>query len=163
METMHEIPLLLKKINDRMYAKANADLGASNMTFSQMHVLIFLANEPQHEAALKDLEKQFQVAQPTMAGIVNRLALKEFVETLPKPGDRSAKIVHLTSKGEAFMKQHREDMKRNDEKLFRGMSEEDCQELFRLLSLLYEAVISDTQDLPGRALAEDGRTGGRNG
>lgn len=61
------------------------------------------------------------------------------------------------------MKQHREDMKRNDEKLFRGISEEDCQELFRLLSLLYEAVISDTQDLPGRALAEDGRTEGRNG
>ncbi|MGI5990058.1 MAG: MarR family winged helix-turn-helix transcriptional regulator [Lachnospiraceae bacterium] len=147
MDPSHEIPMLLKKINDRMFAKANADMSASNLTFSQMYVLVHLTKADGRMVSLKELEKSFHVAQPTMAGIVSRLAAKGFVRTEPKPGDRRAKIVCLTSKGEAFMKQHREDMDRNDAKLFRRMSLAERQELYRLLNILWEEVQDDTKGL----------------
>lgn len=50
------IPMMLKKINDLMYSRANADLEQMNLTLAQMHVLIRLHENDKEEVPLEKYE-----------------------------------------------------------------------------------------------------------
>lgn len=135
---------LLKKINDKMKTKADRELNALNLTYAQMHVLIYLMVETENqEAPLKQIEKRFEVAQATMAGIVSRLESKGFVYPASDPHDRRVKIVHLTPQGIDFLKRHREAMEEKDRQLVSCLSKDEQQELIRLLNVLYENLSDD--------------------
>jgi DNA-binding MarR family transcriptional regulator len=135
-----EIPKMLKKINDQMYKKANQELQKHNMTFSQIHVLFSLDQAEKNTLSLKELEKQFEVAQATMAGLVSRLEGKGLVEGRTNPRDKRIKLVHLTPAGRKFIKAHAADMHANNAGLVSHMSPQDQTELLRLLNILYETL-----------------------
>jgi DNA-binding MarR family transcriptional regulator len=134
------IAMMLKKVNDELYKKANAELQKNNLTFSQMHVLIYLSRSEKNDVPLKELEKKFQVAQATMAGIVQRLEAKKFIASRTDPADKRVKLVHLTAKGRRYMNENRLEMEQNDASLVRNLSEADQKELMRLLKVLYRTV-----------------------
>lgn len=144
LEPSASIPHLLKKIDDKMKTSADRELHALNLTFAQMHVLIYLMIETEnHEAPLKQIEKRFEVAQATMAGIVSRLEAKGFVKGDVDPHDHRRKIVRLTPQGLDFLEHHREEMNKRDRELLSCLSEEEQQELIRLLNILYKKLSED--------------------
>ena len=53
---------------------------------------------------MKEIERHFQVAQSTVAGIVVRLERKGFVEAAGDRSDRRIKLVRLTAEGEGCCK-----------------------------------------------------------
>lgn len=137
------IAMMLKKLNDEMNKRANADLERQNLTFSQMHVLIYLYRSDKEEIPLKELERRFHVAQATMAGIVKRLEAKKFVSGRIDPDDKRVKLVSLTSSGREFMKENRKEMEEHDAYLVKDLSDEEQQEMKRLLTILYNTCRSD--------------------
>ena len=85
----------------------------------------------------KQIGKELEISHPTVVGLVQRLETKGFVESFTDEKDRRIKMVRLTER--AYEHQHfMETRFREKEKLMtRGMSEEEVQELIRLLRKLH--------------------------
>lgn len=90
---------LIKQIHDELEKSTNNALRPYNLTIVQAGILLALNEAEGRQLSLKDLEKRFHVAQPTMAGIVSRLERKGFVESLGTLDDKRIKKVLITQAG----------------------------------------------------------------
>ena len=75
-----------------------------------------------------------------MVGLVQRLEANGYVETALDQNDKRNKIVTITEAAEQFSHDMEESSKKNRKKMLKGLSEEEAQELFRLLNKVYENV-----------------------
>lgn len=138
--------LLFKKINDRLYQRANNELAKNDLTLTQMRVLHYLFRQENQTASMKEMERKFEVAQATMAGIISRLEAKQFVEGYQDPKDRRVKMVRLSGKGESFLGEHHHAMELRDEELVTGFSDEQKEELYGYLQKVYANLCSEMND-----------------
>ncbi len=141
--------LLFKKINDRLFQRANSELARNDLTLSQMRVLHYLFRQENRTAPMKAMERKFEVAQATMAGIVSRLEIKQFVEGFADPGDRRVKMVRLSDKGIDFLTKHHAFMEAGDSQLVDGFSEKEKEELYGYLQRIYANICSDMTEGKG--------------
>lgn len=135
--------LLIKKINESLARRANANLQAQDLTFAQMHVLVRLYHAPERTLRLKEIETCFCLAQSTVAGLASRLEKKGLVETVPDPADKRVKRIRLTERGVQTCENGRENIRRSEARLVSRLTEEEQQELHRLLTIVYETVQED--------------------
>ena len=135
-----ELARKMKMIDDCIKRKANADLEQMDLTIAQHHTLVFLVLREGHTAELKEIEREFKVSQPTVAGIAQRLEAKGYVEALQRPTDKRVKLIRLTPQGEELCKRSWEKMKDRGERMTAGLSEEDLAELDRLLDVVYRNI-----------------------
>ena len=124
---------LLKQINDVMEKNANNALRGQNLTISQSGVLVSLDEKEEKTATFKELEKEFGVSQPTMAGLLSRLEQKKLVEILTDPEDKRIRLAHLTKEGAAKCKEGYKHMKSAEELLLNSLTATEKQEFLRLL------------------------------
>ena len=132
----------MKMIDECIKRKANADLEEIDLTFAQHHTLVFLVLREEHTAELKEIEREFKVSQPTVAGIAQRLEAKGYVEALQHPTDKRVKMIRLTPQGEALCRRSWEKMKARGERMTAGLSEAELAELDRLLDVVYNNIES---------------------
>ena len=124
---------LLKQIHDIMEKNANNVLREQELTISQSGVLVLLDEKEGKTATFKELEKDFGVSQPTMAGILNRLEQKKLVEVLADPEDKRIRKAHLTQKGADKCKEGYKYMKTAEELLLKSLTDDEIIEFNRLL------------------------------
>ena len=132
-----ELARKMKMIDDCIKRKANADLEQMDLTIAQHHALVFLVLREDHTAELKELEREFRVSQPTVAGIAQRLEAKGYVEAVPHPTDKRVKMLRLTEQGEGICRRSWEKMKDRSERMTAGLSQKDLEDLDRLLDIVY--------------------------
>ena len=130
--------LLLKKIHDLMEKQANRALKDMDLTFSQHHVLIFLEHCENGEASLKEAEKQFRVAQSTMAGLARRLEEKGLVQSYYDDADRRIKMIRLSEEGRRLCRRSRRDFDEKQTMLTKGLKKNEQAELHRMLETVYQ-------------------------
>ena len=135
-----DLGLLLKKINESLARRANANLLAQDLTFAQMHVLVRLYHAPERTLRLKELEGCFCLAQSTVAGLASRLEKKGLVENVADPADRRVKRIRLTDRGAQTCERGRENIRRSEELLVSRLTEAEQAELSRLLTVVYDTV-----------------------
>lgn len=124
---------VLKQIHDVLEKQANNTLRGQGLTFSQSAVLMLLYEREGGTAAFKELEKDFGVAQPTMAGILSRLEQKKLIAVLEDAEDKRIRRAQLTQAGEEKCREGYRHMKATEERLLCGLTEEEKAELLRLL------------------------------
>ena len=124
---------LLKQIHDIMEKNANNVLREQNLTISQSGVLVLLDEKEGKTASFKELEKEFGVSQPTMAGILNRLVQKDLVEILTDSEDKRIRKAHLTQKGADKCKEGYKHMNSAEEQLLKSLTDDEKMEFNRLL------------------------------
>ncbi len=124
---------LLKQIHDIMEKNANNVLREQDLTISQSGVLVLLDEKEEKTASFKELEKDFGVSQPTMVGILNRLAQKDFVEVLTDSEDKRIRKAHLTQKGADKCKEGYKHMNSAEERLLKSLTNDEKKEFNRLL------------------------------
>lgn len=117
--------LLVKQIHDRLEKHANNTLRSKGLTFMQMSILMVLQETPEKQLSMKEMERHFQVAQSTIAGIVARLEQKGFVEAFGDASDKRIKLVHITCAGEACCEESVHYKKEAEEMLLQGFSKEE--------------------------------------
>ena len=144
------LALKLKTIHDLMEKMGNREAVRLDVTFSQHHVLMYLLRRKDENVRLKELEKEFGVAQSTMAGIISRLEDKALVRSFRDPSDHRIKMVRLTEKGIEICEQSRENMQAAMKVMLSRMSEEEEAELNRLLDILYETIREDLNKEDGK-------------
>ena len=124
--------LLLKQVQESVKKEANNELRKQGLTSSQAQMLMALYEADQHCLSLKQMEKSFQVSQPTIVGIVKRLEQKGYVESHNFAGDKRVKIVAITEDGIAKLSEGKAAMDKVQNRWFQGLSEEE-QTQFRTI------------------------------
>lgn len=139
---MHEndCGALIKHIHCAMQKNANNELREAELTFSQVHLLFILRNQPGMCCSFKELERQMKLAQSTTAGLVKRCGEKGFLECLDDAEDRRAKLVRITERGLDVCRDTEENIRRSEESLVKNLNEEEKVTLIRLLHKVYRAV-----------------------
>lgn len=126
--------LLFKQIHESLEKRANHQLRPKDLTMMQIAVLITLRESPEKQLSMKEVERHFQVAQSTVAGIVARLEKKGFIEATGDSSDKRIKRVRLTTEGESCCKEAEIHMHDAEELLLSGFTEEEKAMLHALLT-----------------------------
>lgn len=125
--------LLFKQIHDELEKHSNNLLRSQGLTVAQAGILRELNCDPEKQMPLKELEKQFHVAQSTAAGIVSRLEQKGLVESFGSADDRRIKMVKITPAGEQCCHFAEQYIKETEAKLLSGLTDTEQSILSALL------------------------------
>jgi DNA-binding MarR family transcriptional regulator len=140
MEEQNDCGLLLKKICDAVERINNANLKRYRLTDSQLRYLIFLYENQSRKIPMKKLEEQFQVAQPTVAGIVRRLEEKNLIKTAVSAADSRAKTVELSAAGLELLNRGIQQQRRIENWITDDLTRAETEQLRRLLNKVYASV-----------------------
>ncbi len=127
---------LIKRIGDRLRARADCRLKQYGLTFSQICV-IGRIDMWGGSATQKQIERAMGVSHPTVVGLVGRLESAGFVRCETDEKDRRNKIIHLEPKAYAIEAEIQADREKNEAILTAGMTEEESELLYRLLERAY--------------------------
>ncbi|MGN0986175.1 MAG: MarR family winged helix-turn-helix transcriptional regulator [Candidatus Enterenecus sp.] len=143
----HECGALIKHIHCAMQKNANNELRATGLTFSQVHLLFTLREQPEGCCSLKELERLMGVAQSTTVGIVKRCGEKGFVECFGDTDDRRAKFVRVTGTGLDVCRDTEANIHLAEDRMLKYLTDGEKAELSVLLAKVYRAV-SEPPDHP---------------
>ena len=132
-----DIGYLIKNINDKLKAKADADFKHYNLTLAQSRVLAFLHSNG-GQATQKEIEVFLEVSHPTVVGIVSRMEQNGHVTSRIDEQDKRNKIVKLTEAAEALGMDMEQDVFANEQKMLDSLSAEDVERLREMLLAVYK-------------------------
>lgn len=125
--------MLIRQINNALEKRVNNQLKAKDLTISQMSALIEVLNAPGKKLPFKEMEKCLSLAQSTTAGLISRLEQKKLVSVSGDTDDKRIKYVEITSLGEKFCKEARQETDHTEKMLLKNLSAVDRENLLSLL------------------------------
>lgn len=125
---------IIMKINEALNEMATESLDEHGITFSQMRFVHYMDLHRDRPVTLKEMEKYYGMAQPTVAGIMKKLERKGYVTLIPDPNDRRAKNVVLTAEGLALIESQNRFRESLEERFLEPLSEEERKEFHELLT-----------------------------
>lgn len=132
----NDVGYLIKRIHDKLAARADAELKQFNLTMSQCRVFLYLSSRG-GQATQKEIEIFLDVAHPTVVGLVSRMEQNGYVTCWPCEDGRN-KYVKLTPQAEAIDKDMQRNQLENEERLLAPLSPEDRERLRDLLLTVAE-------------------------
>ena len=136
--------LLIKQIHDATRKHVDNSLRKKGLTLAQGRVLMVLGEEGGSAIALKELERRFHVAQSTIAGLVQRLEAKGFVEGVTASGDNRVKLVRLTPAGEQFHKANIKEIVEIEQRLLSPLTGQEQEDFLRMLRTVFDGIKGKT-------------------
>lgn len=133
MNEINTCGMLIRQINNALEKRVNNQLKAKDLTISQMSALIEVLNAPGRKLPFKEMEKCLSLAQSTTAGLISRLEQKKLVSVSGDTDDKRIKYVEITSLGEKFCKEARQEMDHTEKMLLKNLSAVDRENLLSLL------------------------------
>ncbi|EGG79719.1 hypothetical protein HMPREF9477_00146 [Lachnospiraceae bacterium 2_1_46FAA] len=130
MEERQPIGFIVKQINNIYEKELTKRLKVLGITSSQCAVLNYLFQSNQEHVTQREIEKNLQLKNPTVTGLLKRLDEKGFVLCVQSPTDKRCKNIYLTEKAFDIQKKMESDRKRLDKRLTIGMTKKEV-EVFR--------------------------------
>ena len=81
------------------------------------------------EVSQRDVEKNLNLKNPTVTGILKRLDEKGYIFCVPNANDRRKKIIYLTEKAYDIRRKMEADRRKLDRELTRGMTKRETEAL----------------------------------
>jgi len=134
---VREIGFLIKGINDKIKVGADANLRDNGLTFAQCRVLGFL-HDKGGQATQKDIEDAFEIAHPTVVGLVSRMEKSGYLETWFNPADGRSKFVRMTEKARLMGEEMGGIIRDQEARMTAGLTSEEIAELKRMLTVIYK-------------------------
>lgn len=132
------IGFIVKQINNVYEKELNERLRKIGITSSQCAVLDYLFRTSKEEVSQRDVEKNLNLKNPTVTGILKRLDEKGYILCVPNANDRRKKNIYLTEKAYDIQRRMDADRRKLDRELTRGMTKREENALRRNLEkLLY--------------------------
>ena len=132
------IGFVVKQINNVFEKDLNTRLKRLGITSSQCAVLDYLFHTNKEEVNQRDVEKNLNLKNPTVTGILKRLDEKGFILCVPNAADKRKKNIYLTEKAYDIQRKMEADRRKLDRELTRGMTKKEVAALRRgLEKLLY--------------------------
>ena len=135
---------LVKRMASRMEQNINNFLKPYNITSTQSWVVLYLKT-PNNCFTYKELEKQFEVSQPTMVGILSRLEQKNMIIVSSDEKDRRIKKVRLSSEGAELIVALRQHLDAAEDKIVSDFSEKERETFHLLLEKSYRNIMESEE------------------
>lgn len=130
----NDVGYLIKSINDKLAARADAELKQFNLTMSQCRVFLYLSSRG-GQATQKEIEIFLGVSHPTVVGLVSRMEQNGYVMCWPSEDGRN-KNVKLTEQAEAIDKEMQMNRIANEQMLLAPLSPAEREQLRDLLIVI---------------------------
>lgn len=139
---MNHIGRMLKVVSNYMDMNSNNNLAEINMTRSQMGALVyvFVNTRKGKEVNQVDIEREFNLKNPTVTGILNRLEEKEYIKRVPSSKDKRYKKIELTDSGRKIVECGKVKADEMEDKLLSVLEDSEKEELKRLLNKVIESI-----------------------
>ena len=131
-----KIGKILKIVSNYMDKDMNNCLSDYNITRSQMGILIYIqvAECKNIEANQVDSEIEFNLKNPTVTGIINRLEEKGYIKRVRSDKDKRYNKLELTESGREILNKGKRKAQENEEKLLKILTDDEIKELKRILT-----------------------------
>lgn len=133
---------MLKIITTCIDKKANNELSRVNLTRTQMEMLVFIFfyTKDGKEINQVDIEKEFNLKNPTVTGIINRLENKGYIIRRKSEKDKRYKKIEITETGKELVIKGKNKMDKREEELLNFLTDDEKKELDRLLNKIIENI-----------------------
>ena len=81
-----------------------------------------------------DIEKEFNLKNPTVTGIINRLEEKGYIKRVRSDKDKRYNKLELTESGREILNKGKRKAQENEEKLLKILTDDEIKELKRILT-----------------------------
>lgn len=139
-----DISRLIKHINFKVKTKGDTVLKKRDLTFSQMQ-LLFTLERNGGSLSQKELEEKLGVAHPTVVGLVKRLEKNDYVKSIIDENDKRQKIIIVSKNAQKFKDEMSKQFHEISMKMFEKLSDEEKEELFRMLSIINDSLCVDSE------------------
>lgn len=112
-----------------------------DLTRTQMEILMYLIKFKDKNVSGSDIEKFFNLKNPTVTGILNRLEDKGFITRAVSSRDARIKYIKATDKAVAIEKETTKIMNEVQKKLFNNISKEDIL----ITNILLDKLLNNAQ------------------
>lgn len=123
----------LRMISNKFREVGDKNLQKYNLTAAQLDILIYLKCNGEKEIHQRQIEKWFQLKNPTVTGLLNRLEEKRFIVRKTNPEDRRYRVIELTETGDRLLGQLWEDAWNLENRIYSKLSKEEQKTLMALL------------------------------
>lgn len=134
---------MIKQINQLNQIRLNQMMAKFDLTASQTFTMIYLfkSYEKKIQVKQKDIEREMDISNPTVTGILNRLESKGLIERVECKDDARAKNICVTKKALELDIVLREMFSENETQLVSSLNDDEKKQLNYLL----EKILSDLQ------------------
>ena len=130
------IGFYFKKIFQIMEKNMNKKLEKIELTNSQANILIYLYNNKE-TVNQRDIEKKFELTNPTVNGILNRLENKNFIKRTISLKDARNKEIHLTEKSILLINEMKKEARQLEKELIAGIPKEELNTFKEVLKKVF--------------------------
>ena len=135
-----EIGFYLKKIFQTMDKSLNKELETIDLTSMQAHVLIYLYKNKNNIINQRDIERKFELNNPTVNGILNRLENKGFIRRVVSHIDARNKEISLTDKSVLLINDMKKSAKKMESKMTSGIQKEELDVFYKVIKKMFDNV-----------------------
>ena len=135
-----EIVFYLKKIFQTMEKILNKELEIIDLTSMQAHVLIYLYKNKNNIINQRDIEREFELTNPTVNGILNRLENKGFIKRVVSHIDARNKVISLTDKSVLLINNMKKSAEKMESKMTLGINKDELDIFFFFLKKMFDNV-----------------------
>lgn len=134
---------MIKQINQLNQIRLNQMMAKFDLTASQTFTMIYLfkSYDRKIQVKQKDIEREMDISNPTVTGILNRLESKGLIERVECKDDARAKNICVTKKALKLDIELREMFIENETQLVSSLNDDEKKQLNYLL----EKILSDLQ------------------
>ena len=131
-----EIGRMLKIVSNYMDKDVNNCLADINITRSQMGILMYtqISECKGIEVNQVHIEKEFNLKNPTVTGILNRLEEKGYIKRVKSEKDKRYKKLALTDSGIEILNKGKSKAEENEQKLLKTLTNDEIKELKKILT-----------------------------
>lgn len=130
----------LRMLNNKFRELGDRNLQKYNLTAAQLDVMIYLKCSGEEEIHQRQIENWFQLKNPTVTGLLNRLEEKGFIIRRTNPADRRYRVIELTEKGEQILGQMWEQAWNLENRIYDCLSKEEQEQLMVLLDRILNSL-----------------------
>ena len=123
----------LRQLCNLMKKQINADLEKDNLTFSQTTILMFIIMNKDKKINQRIIEQEFNLSNPTVTGILNRLEKKDFIKRINDISDKRRKNIIPNKKAYEFIKTLEIKKQQMEENMLKDISKDEKDILFNIL------------------------------
>lgn len=135
-----EIGFYLKKIFQMMEKNLNKDLEDIDLTGMQAHVLLYLYKNRKNIINQRDIEREFELTNPTVNGILKRLENKGFIKRVVSLNDARNKEIMITDKSISLIAEMKKKAKNMENKMTSGITKEELDTFYQVIKKMFNNV-----------------------
>ena len=132
---------LIKHLNKMFEQQINENMISVNVTRSQMEVLVYtyIKNKNGIEVNQVDLEKDLNLKNPTVTGLISRLEKKGYMKTEKSSKGPNYKSVLITDEGIRIIEEGKRITDNVEKEMFSVLDKDEKKELTRLLQKVIDS------------------------